>query len=319
MATSSVVKTTKKDYNWGGFRLKAAPYVFTAPFFIAFLIFSSFPLVFSTFLSFQEWNGVRQMKFAGIDNYFFLIQDPLFLKSILNTIILMLMCDIPQHVLALFFAFILNSAFIKFREFFKGAFFLPYVTSSVAVAIVFGILFGMQYGFINYLLSFVFESPIMKSLFGGSFEFPINFGVGWAAKTAVSTLAIWKWTGWITILYLAGLQAIPESLYEAARVDGATWPQVFFHITIPLLKPIMFFAITMSIIGSMQFFDEPLVLLGDEGGVNNTGFTATMFMYKSAFAWGEFGRAAAASYILFVVILFLSFINNMIFKDRDRV
>src|SRR5690554_6880314 len=131
---------------------KIAPYVFISPFYILFLIFGAFPILFSLYLSFHKWDGIRPMEFLGIENYTFTLTDPWFWKSVYNTVDIFLKTTIPQHLIALLFAFVLAAGVVKFREFFRTVFFMPYITSAVAVTIIFGVIFGHQYGIINAII-----------------------------------------------------------------------------------------------------------------------------------------------------------------------
>lgn len=291
---------------------KARPYLFIAPFFIAYIVFFAYPVLFSLFLSFQKWNGILPMKFNGFRNYIFLFTDIRFLHSLQSTLTIFLCSYIPINLLALFFAFILNSALVRFKEEFRTVFFLPYITSPVAVAMVFGLLFGTQFGLVNYIL----RSDIVSSLF------PSLASINWfrsdLAFVPLCLLIIWRWTGWFTLLYLAGLQTIPKSLYEAALVDGANHRQIFFHITLPLLRPMIYVCTTLSIINGMQLFDEPAVLFGGPQYVGQMGVTVALYLYSKAFYQGTFGVASAASYVIFVIIILLWCINDYLFKEKKR-
>ncbi len=309
--TIAQAKVKHPGGGFSGFRRKIAPYIFISPFYISFLIFSTFPIFFSLYLSFQKWNGVGEMTFTGFNNYVAILKDQLFWKSTLNTFGMLFWTAIPQHFIGMGFAFILNQGLVKLKEFFKGVMFVPYLTSSVAVAIVFSVIYGTQYGFMNYALRF-FE-PILP------IQLPIEWLRGYTTWFTLSSLTTWRWTGWNAIIYLAGLQAISNTLYEAARIDGATWWQVFTKITVPLLKPVIYFATTMTIIGNMQLFDEPMVMIGLQNRAmelrGNMGMTLAVYMYAWAFNWSRFGNAAATSYLIFIIILILSYINRKLFKE----
>ncbi|HAI86797.1 MAG TPA: cytochrome C biogenesis protein [Firmicutes bacterium] len=311
----------RRSYSW---RMKAAPYVFISPFFILFLIFSAFPLVFSLHLSLQEWNGLGPMKWAGFKNYAYLMRDPVFWKAVWNTVVLMFQSAVPQHVLALTFAFILNSRFVRGAEFFKAALFLPYLTSSIAIALLFKAVFSMRMGLLNFALEHIEAIPLMGAILKLiGLSPPVNWlGKACYVKTAISALLIWQWTGWNAILYLAGLQAINPDYYDAARVDGATWPQVFFRITLPLLRPMILFAATLSIIGSMQLFTEPLIMTDMNGGPGMSGYTIAMNLYQVAFDWMYFGSGAAISWVLFIMIFIFSWVNTTILRgdaEEERI
>jgi ABC-type sugar transport system permease subunit len=312
------VMASKADGGLATFRKKMAPYIFTGPFFILFLIFGTFPIFYSLFLSFQSWNGIREMQFVGFDNYTFLLfKDTLFWKSIFNTIVMMFIGGIPQHVFGLFFAFILNQGLVKFREFFKAILFVPYVTSTVAIALLFGILYGTNYGFLNYLFYQLQSAGIIPNMI------PIQLPVEWIKEYmtwfSISFISFWKWMGWNAIIYFAGLQSIPDSLYEAAKIDGANWGQIFFKITVPLLMPIIYFATALTVIGGMQAFDEVNIMIGVGGlpGNRNFGLTTQLYMYAWAFSWGKFGLSSAISYLLSIVIVVFSLIHRSIFQEKQ--
>jgi len=297
---------------------KVAPYVFIAPFFILFAIFGIFPILFSLFLSFHLWDGMSAMEFVGLGNYTYVLSDPLFWKSLSNTFIIFLMTTIPQHVIALGLAYILHSGTVKFKEFFRTAFFVPYITSAVAVAMIFGLLLGQHYGILNTIIKQLATFTPVKMLLD---LFNITLPIGWLTnskwiKPSIAMLITWKFTGWNMIIYYAGLQKIPSALYEAATVDGATPSQTFFKITLPLLKPIIFFGVTMSIIGNLQIFAEPMLLTNGTGGVGNAGLTTAMYLYNTGFETLDFGAGSAMAYILCFIIVLLSYVNNKFFKNE---
>lgn len=317
--------TAKSSFLSSRFKKSAAPYVFISPFYISFLIFGGFPILYALFLSFHQWNGGAStpMVFVGWSNYIDNIQDQLFWQSISNTFYLAILSAIPQHVLGMFFAFVLNLGFVRMKDFFKASFFLPYITAGVSIAIIFGIFFGYQYGVLNYFLISLGNLPGFKEIFH---LFHLNALLPWKWLGQVSTiipsvsaLIIWQWTGWNTILYLAALQAIPNELYEAARVDGAKWHQVFFRISLPSIKPMMQFAATMTVIGSMMIFSEPYILAGKDGGVGHAGYTVAMNIYQSAFEFNQFGFSSAVCYMLFLIIFILYMITRRLIRSDEGV
>ncbi len=296
---------------------KTAPYVFISPFYILFAIFGVFPILFSLYLSFNMWDGMSAMRFVGIGNYKYVLTDPLFWKSLSNTFIIFILTTIPQHGIALVLAFILNAGVVKFKEFFRSSYFLPYITSQVAVAMIFSMLLGQHYGFLNTALKVLATFPPIKVLID---LFNIQLPIGWLSKSewvkpSIAMLITWRFTGWNMIIYYAGLQKIPKTLYEAAEVDGASLRQMFFKITLPLLKPVIFFAVTMSIIGNLQIFAEPRVLTDVFGGVSNSGLTTAMYLYNNGFEHLDFGAGSATAYILCTIIMGLSYINNKFFQS----
>ncbi len=295
---------------------KHAPYVFISPFFILFFIFGAFPILFSLYLSFFRWDGMSAMRFVGIENYQFVLTDPWFWQSIYNTLSIAIMTTIPQHVFAIGFAFILHRGMVKFKEFFRTAYFLPYITAPVAVAMIFTTLFGSPFGILNATLNGLLSLPLIGNLLE---LLNISSPIRWLSdpnfiRPSVAALLTWRFTGWNIIIYYAGLQKISNGIYEAASIDGASTRQTFFKITLPLLRPIMFFAMLMSIIGNMQIFDEPIILLGAMGGTNRAGLTTAMYLYQTAFGWTEFGTGSAIAYVLCVFIVIASIIFNKYFR-----
>ena len=186
-------------------------YLYISPFFILFLIFGLFPILYSFYLAFQKWNGLGEMEYIGFQDFKWILTDSLFWTSLSNTLIMWRLGTLPQLIIGIVLAYALNSALIKMKTFFRVSIFMPYVTSTVAVAIVFGIMFNSQdFGLINSMLA----------IFGiDAVSWETNI---WGVKIAISTMVFWRWIGYNTIIYLAGLQGIPNELYEAADIDGAT-------------------------------------------------------------------------------------------------
>lgn len=305
------LKKNDRD-KWDQTRAAMTPYVFLLPFVTLFLIFGLFPIVYSFYISLHEWNGIRNMKFVGLNNYLFVLMDPMFWKSLLNTFVMLLIGSIPQHILALVFAFILNQGFIRFKEIFKGILFLPYITSTVAIAMFFNIFFGYHFGLANYLVT-LFDNVLPLGL-----SLPIEWKQGFITWFTLSSLTIWKWTGWTSLIYFAGMQAIPNEIYEAARIDGAGGGRIFFEITLPLLRPMILFATTITIIGGFQLFDEPMTMVG-VGAMGNSDYVAmssAVYMYMNAFVWGFWGRATSAAYLLFLLIAGFSVLNRKIQTEK---
>lgn len=276
-----------------------AGYLYISPFFILFFIFGLFPIAYSFFLGFQKWNGLGEMEYVGLRNFKFIFEDPLFWKALYNTFIMALMGTLPQLLVAFLLAFALNSALLKFKNFFRVSFFLPNVTSIVAVAIVFGTLFtNSETGLVNGFLS-LFNIP------------PINWSTNeWGVKIAISTMVFWRWVGYNTIIYLAGMQSIPTELYEAAKIDGANLRQQIRYITLPMIKPVLIFTIFISTIGSIQLFTEPLIFIGRS--MREEGITVVLYLYREAFMNNAFGTASATAIILFFIIIVISTINVLI-------
>ncbi|WP_171013599.1 sugar ABC transporter permease [Chitinivorax sp. B] len=291
-----------------------APYVFISPFFILFLIFGAFPLGFSIYLSFHQWDpamGLEAMKWVGLENYIFVLGDDWFRQSLWNTIWIAIVSGAPQHLIAIPLAFFLNIAFGHWRNTVVGMYFLPFITSTVAIALVFNSLFSREFGVVNQLLTHLGHLPILEWVFPST-------NIDWTkpeyVRWQIAFVVWWRYLGWNTVLYLAALQTIPRDLYEAALVDGATRWQQFWHVTVPLLKPMMFFAITLTLIGNLQLFEEPFILTGGTGGIGQVGKTAAMHMYNTAFVESDFGTASAVAWLLFLFIAVLTWLNNKLFN-----
>ncbi|MBX4147871.1 cytochrome C biogenesis protein [Paenibacillus sp. LC231] len=272
-------------------------YLAISPFYILFAIFGLFPIAFSMFLSFQKWDGIGEMTYNGLGNYQFMLTDPEFWRAVGNTLLIWIYSTIPMLFIALVVAFLLNASFVRFRTFFRIGYFLPNVTSLVAVAIVFGTVFSNNYGLLNYMLSLLGLNSIEW------------LNKTWGIQLAISVMVIWRWAGYNAIIYLAGLQSIPTVLYEAAKIDGASGIQSFFKITIPNLRPIILFTVITSTIGGMQIFTEPQVLVGNDGGVSGGGMTIVLYLYREAFVNNYFGYGAAVGWGMFLLIAIFSIVN----------
>lgn len=284
-------------------------YAYIAPFFILFIVFSLFPIVAGFGLSFFRWDGTSAMHFIGIENYVNLLQDELFWKGFQNTLIIGIIAHIPILLGGLVLAYILNSKLVRGENIFKTIYFMPMVTSSVAISIIFQQLFSYNYGFINYVFSF-FGIPNINWL-GGD---------GSLIKVAVIVMFAWKWIGWNMVIYLAGMQGISQDVYEAAMIDGANHVQTVFKITIPLLKPIVVFTLIQSTIGMFNLFTEPFILTNSnwQGGVNNGGLTLMMYLLSKAPQGGTlYGYASAVAYVITIFIVVLSIIFNKWSQESD--
>ena len=280
-------------------------YLFVAPALAFLLLFGAFPIVFAFGISLHNWNmvtPVNEMRFAGVDNYSHLIlDDSLFHKSLGNTFVFTAANVLIGLGLALSVALLVNTR-VQGRTFWRVVYFLPYVTSSVAVAIVWENLYH-PFGLLNRLLNL---GGIPNQRFLASVD---------QALPSIIGVSIWHGMGYLVIIFVAGLQNIPLEYYEAAKVDGAgDWAR-FRHITMPLLKPTLFFVAVVSTIGSLQIFDLPFLLT--EGGPIDATETVVLYLYDTAFTFARMGRASAMSFILFVIILILTIIQIRLFRERE--
>lgn len=284
---------------FGGQR-KLAPYFFISPFFIGYAIFFLYPVIQSLRLSFFRQVGLNtDARFVGFDNYVRLFtKDDLFIKSLTNTTYYALGSILIIVPLALLLAIILHNPNLKFREFFRLLYFTPNITAGVVVGIIFGLVFEEQYGLINNLILAPLGIENIRWLREPMWVMP-----------SIIILGIWKFTGINALYFMVGLQNIPPDLKEAARVDGATSWQIFWHVTLPMLRPVMAFVLTFAIIGSYNLFAEPLILTDAGGGPNNSGLTMTMYLYNRGFRELKMGYASAIGYSLAVIILVLTVIQ----------
>ncbi|WP_044297792.1 carbohydrate ABC transporter permease [Robinsoniella peoriensis] len=287
------------------------PVVFIAPFIIFFFTFNLFPIIYSFFLSFTDWNGIGEKVFVGLDNYIRIFtKDTTFLKSLWNTLYIMVL-GFPISV----FLGLLIAAFLsnlkKFRNLFQTINFLPYITTPVAIGLIFTFLFDWNTGIINRIIEF----------FGGE-------GINWLgnakfAPVVIGIMIIWKCTGYYMALYLAGITSISTDIYEAAKVDGAGTVKTFFKITMPLLKPITIFITITSLIYALQLFDEPNLMFNVSttsiiGGPDRSCLTMVWNFYDVAFgSTARLGYGTAVSSTLFIIIVAASLIG-MRFMNRKE-
>ena len=294
-----------------------APYVFISPFFVLFCVFGLFPLLFSMYLSFHRWEpaaGLAAMNWVGLENYWYVIKDDeWFHKSLYNTVWMSIVSGVPQHAVALPLAFFLHRAFGRWRNAVVGIYFLPFITSSVAISLVFSTLFSRDYGVINASIAQLSQLPVFSWFLPAQ---NIDWGQPQYTKWMVSFVVFWRYVGWNVVLYLSAIQTIPKDLFEAATMDGAKPAQQFRHVVLPLLRPMIFFAVTLTIIGNLQLFEEPFILTGGTGGIDQAGKTAAMHMYATAFVDGDFGTASSIAWLLFMLIAGVTWLNNRLLGQR---
>ena len=303
MAEATIAPTYKPVSKTTSFLRKyGMPYLFIAPFFILFITFALFPLLYTLWLGFTNWDGMSPAKFVGLANFIRLFTvDDFFKLSIVNTFVLGFMCLVPKLVLALLTAVAIHSARLKFKDLYQVAYFLPIITSPVAVAIVFLTIYGRQYGILNYVLTTLGFNSVPWLV------------VSSTIKPAITLLIVWHEVGWYMVIYMAGLQSIPQDLYDAASVDGAgTWAS-FWNVTIPMLRNVILFTVVIDIIGELQIFGEPFILVGPTGGTNRAGLTMSMNLFANAFTNLRFGYSAAQAYVMFAIISIISFLNIKVF------
>lgn len=288
---------------------RIAPYAYIAPFFLIFGIFGLFPLLFTFYVALFDWNPVAAHTFVGLDNFSRLFDDPRFWNAMRNTLSIWVLSTVPQLVIALGLAHLLNHTRLRFATLFRMSMLVPYITSVAATTVVFAQLFDRDYGMLNWVLHLVGVGPI-------------NFVQStWGSHVMIATMVIWRWTGYTTLLYLASLQAISRDIYEAASVDGAgSWKQ-FRHITIPSLRPVIVFTIVTSTIGGLQIFTEPLLVSRSApltcGPVRQCQ-TLTLFLFEQGFGQFKFGYGAAIGVSLFVLVVAFALLNYLLSTHLRR-
>jgi lactose/L-arabinose transport system permease protein len=279
-------------------------YLFVAPFFVLFAVFFLYPIGYSFWLSFNDWSLVGPTHYIGLKNYRDLLHDQIFWQSMTNAGLLFLIYVPAMTFLALVLASLLNSKYVRLQGLFRTVIFLPYVMSgTVAAAYTFQLLFDSNAGYANHLLRFIGVSPV-----------PWLDDIWWA-RVSVGLLVLWGWLGYNMLIMLAGLQAIPPELSEAARVDGAGPVRIFFKITVPLLRPVIVFAVTLSIIGTFSLFTEPFILTG--GGPANATTTPVLQIWANTFDYLRVGYSAAMSYIFLAIIVVIAVTQYVLVSRRD--
>jgi cellobiose transport system permease protein len=282
-----------------------SPYVYVAPFFVLFIGFGLFPILYTAYVSLTNRDLLSPglEAFTGLANYRELAGDEYFWNAVKNTFVLMVMCAVPQLVLALIVAHLLNSA-VRLRTLLRMGVLLPNVTSIVAVALVFGQIFSRDFGVVNWAFGLVGIERI-------------NWQAGdWTARAAIAVMVVWRWTGYNALIYLGAMQVIPRERFEAAALDGAgTWRQLW-HISLPALRPTIAFTVLVSLVGQMQLFTEPLLFDASPGSVTGGSArqfqTMTLFMYEESFRLGHLGYGAAVAWVLVVMTFVLAAIGYLV-------
>ena len=300
------MKNKKKGMSITG-KQRAAGWIYLAPATILIFIMSFWPIIQAVITSFKTGSSAN-MQWANpfAYNYTRMFQDAVFKRSIGNTF-LYLIIEVPiMLVLAILLAQLLNNKHLKFKGLFRTCVFLPCATSLVSYALIFKSLFATQ-GLINTIL-------VKLGILESNFNF---LGTGWSAKIIIIVALIWRWTGYNMVFFLAGLQNIEYSVYEAAKIDGASGWRTFWSITVPLLRPTIVMTTIMSRNGTLQLFDESVNLT--QGGPANATITMSHYIYNGSFGEGvaNFGYASAMSVIVFIMVAILAFINLKVGDKRD--
>ncbi len=288
------------------------PLIFVLPFCICFFAFNLFPIIYSFFLSLHDWSGVGEKKYVGLQNYIMIFtRDKIFFKSLRNTLYLLLISFPPAIIIGLLIAaFLFNIK--RLRTFFQTVNFLPYITTPVAIGLIFLFLFDRNTGIVNRLI---------EGAGGEGLNWLGNPGL---AQLVIAFMILWKYIGYYMALYLAGMTSISQDIYDAARVDGAGAVRTFFSITLPLLKPINIFIIVTSLIGGLQLFDEPNLMFNVSttsiiGGPKRSCLTMFWNFYDVAFgSTARLGYGSAVAVCIFIVILIISVIGLCLMGGKEE-
>lgn len=292
-------------YRWD---LRFSPYAFVAPFFLTFAAFGLFPLVYTGWLSLHRVELGGEAEWRGLDNYTALADSEFFWNALANTFTIGVVSTVPQLLMALGLAHLLNYR-LRARGFFRVAVLAPYATSIAAATLVFAQLFNTDYGLINTVLGWV------------GFE-PVDWESSkWPAQIAISTIVTWRWTGYNALIYLAAMQAVPKDLYEAAALDGASRWRQFLSVTIPSIRPTILFTIVVSTIGATQLFGEPMIFggsLGISGGSGNQFQTLSLLMYEKGWVTGALGQASAIAWVMLLLLLLIGAVRTLLARANRK-
>jgi len=276
--------------------------VFIAPFFAIFIGFGVYPLLYALRLSFTRWHGIGDPQWIGLSNYTYLLTNSRFWGSLENSAVIWTLVVPLQVVLGLALAVVLANTRLKLKGFYRTAFIAPFVTPLVAMAQVWVVLFDQNFGLVNQVLGYV----------------GIH-NVGWLttttwSKPTLALLLLWKTTGFAVIIMLAGVQAIPESVYDAARIDGASTWRTFWSVTMPLMRRTLSFFVVIETLAVFQTFAEPYVLT--QGGPFDSTTTAGYYLY-SHITNADLGTGAANSFLLVILVLGLSAVSVRLLRAKD--
>jgi len=273
---------------------KITPYIFILPFFVLFIAFKVVPLLYTFWTSFDVNQGLTYV--FGLGNYFLLFKDKRFWEVLSNTGFYAVVDVSLRLVLSLSLAIALNSVLIKFKKMFRAIFFVPVLISSVVVAATFIPLLNERYGMVNAIVSRFGFRPLSW------------LGDKNVVKWSIIGVLEWRWTGYDMVFFLAGLQAIPQELFEAAQIDGADRWHSLIHITLPLLKPVIALVVIVCLVGVFKMFDTPWLLT--EGGPGSSSSTIAIYLYRNAFIYGRYAYGCTISVILFTAIFLITLVQS---------
>ncbi|MBZ4319309.1 carbohydrate ABC transporter permease [Streptomyces huiliensis] len=291
------VRRHRWDVRW-------SPYAFVAPFFLFFSAFGLFPLLWTGWASLHrlELTDMNRPEWAGARNYLRLLHDEFFWNALGNTFTIGVLSTVPQLLMALALAHLLHQR-LRAATFWRVALLTPYATSVAAATLVFVLLYGRDYGLVNWVLGLAGVDPVDWQ--NGT----------WSSRLAVSSIVVWRWTGYNALIYLAAMQAIPDELYESAALDGASRVRQFAHVTVPSLRPTILFTVVVSTIGATQLFGEPLLFggaAGQKGGASHQFQTLGLYLYEQGWFGFHLGRASAVAWAMFLILLLVAAVGGLL-------
>jgi cellobiose transport system permease protein len=309
--TPPLPATSHRRQRWRSLRyrldVKGSPYLYVAPFFVLFAVFGLFPMAYTALISTTAWSprkpGSEDVS-VGLDNYRTLWSDDNFWNALLNTLGIGVVSTVPQLILALWIAHLLNYR-LRGRLFLRMGVLIPYVTSIAAVALIFNQIFARDFGLLNWVLQPFTDTAI---------DWRASKPASWVA---VSVMVTWHWTGYNALIYLAAMQTIPSDLYESASIDGANKWRQFLSITIPSLRPTIIFTVIVSTIGALQLFAEPFLFdttRNHNGGSQRQFQTVVLYLYQQFWTNGRYGYAAAIAWTLFLITVVIVLINVVLVR-----
>lgn len=282
------------------------PYAFVAPYVVLASVFFLYPFASAVLLAFYQTNGPRARVFVGLENFRFLFTDGMFYTALWNTTVFACASVLLQLPLSMGLALLLNQGNSKVKSFFRLILFSPNLVGQIFVGILFSVLFTPRYGLVNRTFQAVFDWGLeARWLSNPSLVMP-----------AIILTSLWIWVGFNMIYFLAALQSVDKSLEEAARIDGATSWQVFWHVTLPSMRHVVVFVVIMSVIGSYQLFELPLALLSQSNsfGPDNSGLTVVGYLYEMAFRTGDLGLGSAVGWVVSFIIFMISIVQIRLAK-----
>jgi cellobiose transport system permease protein len=316
MSSSSSPPHGARRMGWGQrfsrWDIRVSPYLYVSPFFLLFAVFGAFPLLFNVVVALHDWHRRAGMgDFVGLDNFTWVLRQPLFWRSLENTFSIFLWGGIPQLVLALVIAAVLDQN-LRARTFWRMSVLVPFVVMPVATSMIFGQVFG-QFGL---LVPNLHDLGILTGVDSPFFQDRL------LSHAAIGSMVVFRWTGYNALIFLAAMQAVPRELYEASTVDGASRTRQFFSVTIPSIRPTMIFVTLTMTIGGLQIFDEARMFDGGgtgggKGGADNQWTTVVLYLYDLGFGdWQDrLGQAAAVGWIFAVVIALFSLGNFLLTRS----